>query len=240
VTSTRCSTHCVVFLLTVSTMLALSTTQALTLVDSVLKESPIINNFWQPFPSLQPPVSGRKTMLSFSSLSQTLFSNTHPQARTTSEIYSSRDTITSLTAKDIAMPSFLASRIISMFSNAGQVQGRSHRPLPLTSLLLMHSRYQMTRRSCLHIFVGSAFHNLSLGSHTSSRVTTVLGADYNMRISPAFANAYSLGQGKQTLIYDTTRPSGPVKVIPMIDSANSGDIVAVLAAHSLDTDSRCY
>ncbi|KAJ7452492.1 WD40-repeat-containing domain protein [Mycena galericulata] len=69
--------------------------------------------------------------------------------------------------------------------------------------------------------------NLLLGSHTVLRGLNLAGQRINTcAFHPHSRTRLLLGVGKQLLIYDTTRPSGPLKTIPMND-ATTGDIVSV-------------
>jgi len=209
-------------------MLALSTTQALTLVEVVLKNPPSSVTSGQPFPS--PPTASvwsqdnTKLFVAFpDSIQQYSPSGSH-----TSKMYSSRDTITSLTAKDIGHALVFSEsnniHVLEYGSGTGKVtQTFTSHKSPINALSLSNDSTLLASISSSAVHV----HNLSLGSHTilrglpqSSGPITTCAFHLHSR------TRILLGQRKQLLIYDTTRPSGPVKVIPMSD-ASSGDIVAV-------------
>jgi protein NEDD1 len=70
-------------------------------------------------------------------------------------------------------------------------------------------------------------HNLSLGSHTVLRGQALAG----QTISTSAFHPYSrtrllLGIGKQLVVYDTTRPSAPIKTV-VLNESTSGEITAV-------------
>lgn len=72
-------------------------------------------------------------------------------------------------------------------------------------------------------------HNLSLGSHTVLRGLTALAGQSGITtcaFHPHSRTRLLLSIGKQLVIYDTTRPSGPMKTIAMNEST-SGDINAI-------------
>lgn len=70
-------------------------------------------------------------------------------------------------------------------------------------------------------------HNLSLGSHTVLRGLPLNGHTITTcAFHPHSRTRLLLGIGKQLVVYDTTRPSGPLKSIALND-ATSGDIIAV-------------
>ncbi|KAG6914236.1 hypothetical protein DXG01_001534 [Tephrocybe rancida] len=73
-------------------------------------------------------------------------------------------------------------------------------------------------------------HNLTLGSHTVLR--GLASGSQNITTSAFHPHARTrllLGIGKQLVVFDTTRPSGPLKTIPL-NEATSGDIVAVVCS----------
>ncbi|KAJ7685119.1 WD40-repeat-containing domain protein [Mycena polygramma] len=92
---------------------------------------------------------------------------------------------------------------------------------PITSLALSNDLLASTSAGAAHI------HNLSLGSHTVLRGLNLAGQQITTcAFHPHSRARLLLGVGKQLVVYDTTRPSGPVKTIPMNDT-NTGDIVSV-------------
>ncbi|GLB34616.1 putative WD40 repeats [Lyophyllum shimeji] len=94
---------------------------------------------------------------------------------------------------------------------------------PITSLSLSNdcTLLASTSLNAVHI------HNLTLGSHTVLR--GLPSTDRNVTTSAFHPHARTrllVGIGKQILVYDTTRPSGPLKTIPL-NETTSGEIVAV-------------
>ncbi|KAJ3512484.1 hypothetical protein NLJ89_g3491 [Agrocybe chaxingu] len=68
-------------------------------------------------------------------------------------------------------------------------------------------------------------HNLALGSHTVLKGLT--GQDVGTAVfNPHSRTRLLVASGKQLLVYDTTRPSGPVKTVTLADSC-TGDIASV-------------
>ncbi|KAF7969518.1 hypothetical protein HWV62_27005 [Athelia sp. TMB] len=69
-------------------------------------------------------------------------------------------------------------------------------------------------------------HNLSLGSHTVLRGLPQAGEITTCAFHPHSRTRLLLGIGKQVIVYDTTRPSGPTKLIAL-NEATCGNIVAL-------------
>lgn len=210
-------------------MLALSTTQALSFMDStVLKDAPSSLSSGKPFSS--PPTASvwspdnATLFVAFQdSIHQYSLSGSH-----ISEIYSSADDITSLIAKDNGQAIIFNEsnniHVLEYGSGTGKVtQTFTSHKSPVNALSLSNDSTLLASVSSSAAHV----HNLSLGSHTVLRgLPQSSGQIITCAFHPHSRTRILLGQGKQILIYDTTRPSGPVKVIPMND-ATSGDIVAV-------------
>ncbi|KAF9817801.1 hypothetical protein IEO21_03143 [Rhodonia placenta] len=97
----------------------------------------------------------------------------------------------------------------------------------ITSLALSNdaSLLATTSASAIHV------HNLTHGSHTVLR-----GIPANATISTCSFHAHSrtrllVGAGAQLLVYDTTRPSGAVKTIPLSkEKAALGDVVSIASS----------
>jgi len=209
-------------------MLAISTTKALSLVDpAVLKGSPPSILSTQTFPS--PP-----TTSVWSQDNSTLFVAFPDSIRQYSslgshigEIYSSTEIITSLTAKDKGQTLILSQsnkiQVLECGSGVGKItQTFASHKTPIAALSLSNDSTLLASvsPSAAHV------HNLSLGSHTVLRGLPSAGQITTCAFHSHSRTRLLLAMGKQVLVYDTTRPSGPVKVIPMSDAC-SGDIVAV-------------
>jgi len=94
---------------------------------------------------------------------------------------------------------------------------------PITSLSVSNDATLLASTSASAVHV----HNLSLGSHTVLRGLALSGQTINTCVfHPHLRTRLLLGVGKQLIVYDTTRPSGPMKTVPLSDSG-SGDITAV-------------
>jgi len=92
---------------------------------------------------------------------------------------------------------------------------------PINSLSLSndYTLLASTSSSAIHV------HNLALGSHTAMRGFP------NQYINTCVFHPHSrtrllVGAGKQLLVYDTTRPSGPLKIVVLNDTG-AGDISAI-------------
>jgi protein NEDD1 len=70
-------------------------------------------------------------------------------------------------------------------------------------------------------------HNLSLGSHTVLKGLPLVGQSISTSaFRPQLRTRLMLGIGKQLVVYDTARLSGPINTIGL-SQTNSGDITAV-------------
>lgn len=94
---------------------------------------------------------------------------------------------------------------------------------PVTSLSLSNDASLLSSTSAAAAHV----HNLSLGSHTVLRGLPLDGQDITASaFHPQLRTRLLLGIGRQLVVYDTTRPSGPMKTIALSETT-SGDIIAV-------------
>lgn len=92
---------------------------------------------------------------------------------------------------------------------------------PVNSLSLSNDNTLLSSTTIGSVHV----HNLALGSHTVLRglpTQAIMTATFH----PHSRTRLLVAAGKQLMVYDTTRPSSPSKVITMTESA-SGDIVTV-------------
>ena len=96
---------------------------------------------------------------------------------------------------------------------------------PVGSLALSNDSSLLASTSAHAIHV----HNLTLASHTVLRgLPSGGGAVTTCAFHPHSRTRLLVGFGTQLLVYDTTRPSGPVKSVPLDkDHKNPGSIVAV-------------
>ncbi|KAI0362442.1 WD40 repeat-like protein [Trametes cingulata] len=95
---------------------------------------------------------------------------------------------------------------------------------PITSLSLSNDSSLLASTSAHAIHV----HNLTLASHTVLRGIPVGGAITSSAFHPHSRTRLLVGLGSQLLVYDTTRPSGPAKVVEVDkEKKNLGPIVAI-------------
>ena len=96
---------------------------------------------------------------------------------------------------------------------------------PVTSLSLSNDASLLASTSAHAIHV----HNLTLASHTAMRgIPAGAGNVTTCAFHPHSRTRLLVGLGSQLLVYDTTRPSGPAKTIPLDkDQKNPGPIVAI-------------
>jgi protein NEDD1 len=202
-------------------MLALTTTDALTVIDApTLKNAPSSVSSCQtllskPVASSWPSDSNSLFIASASSIHQyDLSSNSLHQ------IYSAKraDSILHLVSKDNGN-----AHIFSVSNTVHVLEGSSGRitqtfeshKSPITSLALSNdcTLLATTSAGAAHV------HHLANGSHTVLRGLPPA----NTKINTCLFHTHSrtrllLSAGRQLLVYDTTRPSGPMKTIAMADS----------------------
>ncbi|KAJ6547495.1 WD40-repeat-containing domain protein [Mycena capillaripes] len=145
----------------------------------------------------------------------------NPILNTLTDIFSSPETISHLVCKTKSSLAFATADKIHVLESTKVVQTFDSHKAPITSLALANDLLASTSAGAAHI------HNLLLGSHTVLRGLNLAG----QRITTCAFHPHSrarllLGVGKQLVVYDTTRPSGPLKTIPMNDASTS-DIVSV-------------
>jgi protein NEDD1 len=207
-------------------MLALTTTDALTLIDPItLKSAP------SSVPSCQLLLS-RPTASSWSPDNSSLFisssSDIHkyePSSNSLHHIYSTSnsDSISHLVAKDKGGTLiFSVSQIIHVLDcSSGKItQSYDSHKSPITSLALSNDSTLLATASA-----GAAHvHNLTHGSYTVLRGLPLPGTTINACVfHPHSRTRLLLGVGRQLLVYDSTRPSGPMKTIAMSEST-TGEI----------------
>jgi protein NEDD1 len=211
------------------TMLAISTTEALSLLDTTtLKNSPSSVSSGQPFSA--PPIASvwsqdnSNLLVAFS---DSIYQYS-PAGTQVNEIYSRSDGITCIIAKDkgqaIIFGELNKVNVLEYGSGTGKItQTLAPHKSPVNALSLSNDSTLLASTSSSAAYV----QNLSLGSHTILRgLPQSSGQITTCAFHPHSRTRLLLGMKKQILVYDTTRPSGPVKAIPISD-ATSGDIVAV-------------
>lgn len=209
-------------------MLAISTTQALSLIDpGTLKIAPSSVLSGHAFP--QTPTASvwsQDNSALFIAFQESIHLYS-PSGVPISEIHSSEEPITCLIAKERGqIVIFGASNnvhILEHGSGVGKIcQTLASHQSPVNSLSLSNDGTLLasTSLSTAHV------HNLSMGSHTVLRGLPQSGQITTCAFHPHSRTRLLLGMGRQVLVYDTTRPSGPLKAVAMSD-ASSGDIVAL-------------
>ena len=210
-------------------MLAATTRDALSVVDpALLKKAPssvpsclcLIHtptaSFWSPDNSCL-YLSSAHTIHKYDPLSNTV-----------KDIYTSDDsaTIRHLVAKDkftVIFDTGEKIRVLECGSNPKVSQNFEAQKTAITSLSLSNDNTLLASTSASTVHV----HNLTLGSHSVLRGLTLGGQDINTSIfHPHCRTRLLVAAGKQIMVYDTTRPSGPMKTISLTEAA-SGTISAI-------------
>ncbi|KAF8996090.1 WD40 repeat-like protein [Hymenopellis radicata] len=130
--------------------------------------------------------------------------------------------LSNLVVKDKETIIFSANDKVHVMESTNIQTFTSHKS-PITSLSLCNdlSLLASTSANAVHV------HNLAHGSHTVLRGLPLAGQNINMAAFHRHSRTRLLiGIGKQLVIFDTTRPSSPLKTIT-VGSASSGDIIAV-------------
>ncbi|KAK7014919.1 WD40 repeat-like protein [Favolaschia claudopus] len=144
----------------------------------------------------------------------------NPTLNTLTDIYTSDGVITHLVCKTTSSLVFATATSIHILE-AGSITRTIVCDNAPTSLTLSNDLIAWTSSETAHVY------NLLSGSQTvlrglspeSRRITT-------STFHPHSRSKLLLGMGKCLTVYDTTRPSGPLKTIPMND-ASTGDIISV-------------
>lgn len=93
---------------------------------------------------------------------------------------------------------------------------------PVTSLSLSNDNSLLASASTGVVYV----HNIASGSHTVLRGLGNITGSTSVTFHMHFRTRLLVSLARQILIYDTTRPSAPLKTIPLSESS-AGDIVAL-------------
>ena len=210
-------------------MLAATTPDTLSLVDpSLLKKAPssipsclcLIHtptaSFWSPDNSFL-YLSSAHTIHKYDPLSNSL-----------RDIYTSDDSVTirHLVARDRSTVIFDTGdkiHVLECGSNPKVSQIFEAQKTSVTSLSLSNDNTLLASTSANAVHV----HNLTLGSHSVLRGLGLGGQDINTSaFHPHYRTRLLVAAGKQIMLYDTTRASGPMKTISLTDVA-SGTITAI-------------
>ncbi|KAF7363380.1 WD40 repeat-like protein [Mycena sanguinolenta] len=202
-------------------MLAVTTTDQLSLIDpQTLKRPP---SFLPSCLSLLTPCTASAWSpdnLYLFLASANAIHQYNPALNTLTQIFSSPEVITHLVCKTKSSLVFATASQINVLEST-KVVGTFDSPKAPTSLTLSNDLLATTSAESAHVY------NLLLGSSTTLRGIPLAG----QRITTCAFHPHSrakllLGVGKQLVVYDTTRSSGPLKTIPMND-ASTGEIVSV-------------
>ncbi|KAK7455156.1 hypothetical protein VKT23_011027 [Stygiomarasmius scandens] len=211
-------------------MLAVTTTDALSVLDApTLKKSP--SSFPSCLSFIYPPTSS-----AWSHDNASLFvSSAHvihkynSSTNSLKDIYATNDdeTISQIAVKDSSSLVFVADdkvHILELGSSKVSQTLNTHKSR-ITSISLSNDSTLLasTSSSAVHV------HNIVSESHT---VLRGLPTTNDQTISTCYFHPHTrtkllLGIGKQLVVYDITRPSAPVKVIPLNEASSSGDIQAI-------------
>ncbi|KAJ7740676.1 WD40-repeat-containing domain protein [Mycena maculata] len=203
-------------------MLAITTTQQLTIVDQSLKRGP--PSSLPSCLSLLAPCTASSwspdNLYLFLSSTNTIHQY-NPALNALTDIYSSPEPIAHLVCKSKSSLVFATADKVHVLESTKVAHTFDSHKVPITSLAILNDLLASTSAGAAHV------HNLLLGSHTVLRGLNLSG----QRITTCAFHPHSrtrllLGVGKQLLVYDTTRPSGPLKTIPMNDTT-TGDIVSI-------------
>lgn len=213
-------------------MLAATTLDALSVVDpSLLKKGPSsipsclrlphtpTASFWSPDNSFL-YLSSAHAIHKYDPLSNTL-----------KDIYASEhsETIRHLITKDRSTVIFDTGDKIHVLENESGASNPKVSQIfeaqkaSVTSLSLSNDNTLLASTSVNAIHV----HNLASGSHSLLRGLTLGGQDISTSVfHPHHRTRLLVAAGKQIMIYDTTRPSGPMKIIALTEAA-SGTVTAI-------------
>jgi protein NEDD1 len=207
-----------------TTMLAATTTDTLCITDpAVLKKAP--SSIPSCLDLINPP-----TASSWSFDNAFLYlSSAHtihkydPSLNTLTNVYTSdgRDSITHLVLKDKGTLLFAVGDKIQVLEGGKVTRTFDSHKSSVTSLSLSNDSTLLasTSTGAAHVY------NLSLGSHTVLRGLTGQSI-HACTFHPHARTRLLLACGKQLMVYDTTRPSGPSKTVVMSESV-SGNITSV-------------
>ena len=224
-------------------MLAISTTTSLALVDpSTLRRPPLSLESSSKLSS--PPTSttwspdGSSLFIAASNI----ITRYHATGELVKTVYThlpaegSHELIANLVAKDKGSLIFSAGSSVHFLEHSSSITATSRiaqtlnspsNPGHIIGLSLSNDNTLLAAASASSVLI----HNLSLSSHTILRD---LPLSDGQSVSTCVFHPYSrirllLGIGRELVIYDITRPSGPVRTITMSEAA-TGEIVAIVCS----------
>ena len=154
--------------------------------------------------------------LATGSLQDVITTGDHPDHYTSLITKDRGNTIIYARSKQVVVHSASSGRVTNTFE--------THKS-SVTSLSLSNDSSLLATTSAHAIHV----HNLTLASHTVLRgISAGDGTVTTCAFHPHSRTRLLVGLGTQLLVYDTTRPSGPTKIVPMDkDHQSPGAIVAI-------------
>ncbi|KZP17905.1 WD40 repeat-like protein [Athelia psychrophila] len=209
-------------------MLAVSTTEALSILDpATLKNPP--ESLLSAHPFSEPPTASvwsQDNTALFVAFQDTIhqFSSA---GLPVSHTFSTEEPITCLIAKEkgqsLVFGAGSSVHVLDYASGSGKIsQTFASHKATVNSLSLSNDGSLLASTSSSSACV----QNLSMSSHTILRGLPQAAPITTCAFHPHSRTRLLLGMGKQVVIYDTTRPSGPLKLVALSD-ASSGDIVAL-------------
>ncbi|KAK0463510.1 WD40-repeat-containing domain protein [Desarmillaria tabescens] len=210
-------------------MLAVAVTGSLAILDAAtVKRSPSTFSPCLNLPS--PPTAcswSTDNAFLFLSSSRTIHKY-DPTCNSLEDLYTSPETadISHISVKDKVTIAFSAGdkvHVLECGSTPKIAQTFKSHKSPITSLAISNDGTLLASTSA----GGAHVYNLSHGSHTVLRGLPLTGQSIRTCTFHAHTRArLLLGIGKQLIVFDTTRPSGLMKTIPL-NASSSGDIVSV-------------
>ncbi|KAE9405725.1 hypothetical protein BT96DRAFT_1015440 [Gymnopus androsaceus JB14] len=213
-------------------MLAIASTEALSILDqSTLKKAP--SSFPSCLTLLSPPIA-----TSWSPDNKFLFiASEHTihkydaDSNCLVDLFSSAECVTSLVLKDKASVVLSAGDKVHVLEYGSTIvaakisQTFTSHKTSVNSLAISNDSTLLASTSSDAVYV----HNLTLASHTALRGLPVSDQQSirTCAFHPHARTRLLLGIGKQLVVYDTSRPSGPVKVISLNEASSSGHIDAI-------------
>lgn len=209
-----------------SKMLATTTTDTLTIADLVvIKKAPPSIPTCLSLPSAPVASSWSPDNVFLFIASGSTIHKFDPSSNTLCDIYtaSKQKSIYSLVSKDKNTVVFALDHDIHVLDCSTSLSEITHtftsHKGPVTSLSLSNDNSLLASASAGFVYV----HNLALGSHIPLRG---MGADVSKVLFHLHSRTRLLvSAARQILVYDTTRPSVPLKTISLSDSA-PGDIIS--------------
>lgn len=209
-------------------MLAITTTEALSVLDqATLKKTP--SSIPSCLPLISPPIATSWALdnrFLFIASERTIH-RYDPESNSLVDLFSSPENLSSLVVKDRASAVFSASNKVHIleYGETSKIsQTFTTHKATVNSLAISSDLTLLASTSADTVYI----HNLTLASHTALRGLPISDQQSIRTCSfhPHSRTRLLLGIGRQLIIYDTSRPSGPTKIISLKE-ASSGSIDAI-------------